>query len=132
MYNLLAYTTRKIEPSTFQKYKPKSVKLQIKIPFRQSCCKVCQNLEFVMNSASKYLSGIPNNIDKCVDSSLCEYSSYFPNIDCALRKCEKCGVDKVEKSLTDLSRTVLGDKHKKVSHKAVDYKKRKNSRHRKF
>ena len=86
------------------------MKLQGKIPFRQSCCEVCQNFEFVMNSASKYLSGIPNNIDQCVDSSLCGYSSYFPKIDCALRKCQKCGVDKVEKRLTDMNMTVLGDK----------------------
>ena len=113
MYNLLANTTKKKAPSTFQKYKPKSVKLQGEIPFRQMYCEVCQNFEFVMNSASKYLSGIPNNIDKSVDSSLCEYSSYFPKIDCALRKCQKCGVDKVEKRLTDMNTTVLGDKHKK-------------------
>ena len=66
-----------------------------------------------MNAASKYLSGIPNNIDKCVDSSLCEYSSYFPKIDCALRRCKKCGVDKVENNLIDVNSAVIGDKHKR-------------------
>ena len=39
MYNLLSTTTRKISISTFYKYKPKTVKLQGHIPFRQSCCK---------------------------------------------------------------------------------------------
>ena len=62
MYNMLATTTRKISQSTFRKYKPKHVKLQGKIPFRQSCCEVCQNFEFIMNNASKYLQGVPNMI----------------------------------------------------------------------
>ena len=37
MYNILASTTRKISTATFYKYKPKAVKLQGHIPFRQSC-----------------------------------------------------------------------------------------------
>ena len=56
MYNMLSTTTRKICPSTFRKYRPDFVKLQGKIPFRQSCCEVCQNFEFIMNSAAKYLN----------------------------------------------------------------------------
>ena len=45
MYNLLPSTTHKISASTFHKYKPKDIKLQGKIPFRQSCCEKCQNLK---------------------------------------------------------------------------------------
>ena len=40
MYNLLLSTTHKISVSTYYKYKPKAIKLQGKIPSRQSCCKV--------------------------------------------------------------------------------------------
>ena len=113
MYNLLAKTTRKVCESTFHKYKPKFVKLQGKIPFRQSCCEVCQNFEFLMTSASKYLRGVPNKIDSCIDSSMCQYSTYFLKITCALRDCEQCGVDKLKVKLLDLNQNVLHDKRKK-------------------
>ena len=38
MYNLCQDTTRKISAATYHWYKPKTVKLQGCIPFRQSCC----------------------------------------------------------------------------------------------
>ena len=38
MYNLCQDTTRKISAATYNWYKPKTVKLQRHIPFRQSCC----------------------------------------------------------------------------------------------
>ena len=84
MYNLLARTTRKISESTFQKYKTDIVKLQGKIPLRQSCCEVCQNFEYVLKSASKFLKGVPSTIDGSVDSSMCMYENYFPKNACAL------------------------------------------------
>ena len=84
MYNLLASTTRKISESTFWKYKPDIVKLQGKIPLRQSCCEVCQNFEYVLKSASKFLKGVPSTIDGSVDSNMCIYENYFPKIACAL------------------------------------------------
>ena len=34
-------------------YKPKAVKLQGRIPFRQNCCKKCQNFQNVINEAVK-------------------------------------------------------------------------------
>ena len=51
MHNMLASTTHKISRATFYKYKPKCVKLQGHIPFRQSCCEKCQNFEKVINEA---------------------------------------------------------------------------------
>ena len=113
MYNLLAKTTRKVCVSTFRKYKPKFVKFQGKIPFRQSYCEVCQNFEFLINSASKYLKGVPNNIDSCIDSSMCQYTTYFPKIGCVLRECEHCGVEKLKTKLLDLNSNLLHDKRKK-------------------
>ena len=113
MYNLLARTTRKVCESTFRKYKPKFIKLQGKIPFRQSCCEICQNFEYVMASSSKYLNGIPNGIDACIDSSMCEYRSYFPKIACVLRTCQQCGVNKLKEKLLDLNSNLLNDTRKK-------------------
>ena len=101
MYNLLHSTTRKISLSTLYKYKPKSVKLQGRIPFRQSCCEVCQNFESVIEIASKHIDGIPGTLAKCVDSSMCEYNTYFCKIDCALRKCADCGTQKLKDKLFD-------------------------------
>ena len=45
MYNMCRDTTRKISAATYHRFKPKSVKLQGCIPFRQSCCERCQNFE---------------------------------------------------------------------------------------
>ena len=84
MYNLLQMTTRKISTSTYYRYKPKAVKLQGCIPFHQSCCECCQNFENINKEASKYLHGVPSNIGSYIDKTLCQYSGYFPHIDCVL------------------------------------------------
>ena len=86
MYNLSQSTTRKISTATYCHYKPKAVKLQGQIPFRQSCCERCQNFENILHEASKYMSGIPSDVGEAIDKSLCEYSGYFPKIDCVTRK----------------------------------------------
>ena len=113
MYNMLASTTQKICPSTFRKYKPALVKLQGKIPLRQSCCEVCQNFEFVLHSASKYLKGVPGSIEACIDSSMCTYSTYFPKMSCAMRTCIECGVEKLELHLKELNAECITDKRKR-------------------
>ena len=113
MYNLLASTTRKISVSTLRKHKPKYVKLQGRIPFRQSCCEVCQNFEFLINHASKYLTGVPSTIDACIDTSMCKYDSYFPKIVCALRTCGECGVEKLKEHLIRLNADLLPDTRKR-------------------
>ena len=94
MYNLLSSTTRKISTATYYKYKPKAVKLQDHIPFRQSCCERCQNFENVNEQASKYMHNIPHNIGDCIDRSLCTYTGYFLNLQCILQKCDNCGIEK--------------------------------------
>ena len=113
MYNLLASTTRKISESTFWKYKPDIVKLQGKIPLRQSCCEVCQNFEYVLKSASKFLKGVPSTIDGSVDSSMCMYENYFPKIACALRECTDCGVEKLKLKLLDTNADLMQDERKR-------------------
>ena len=123
MYNLLHSTTRKISLSTLYKYKPKTVKLQGRIPFRQSCCEVCQNFESVIEIASKHIDGIPATLAKCVDSSMCEYNTYFCKIDCALRKCADCGTEKLKDKLFDLNRAKLSDKRKRFMVKQWENKK---------
>ena len=113
MYNLLPTTTRKISESTFRKYKPKFVKLQGRVPFRQSCCEVCQNFEFVMNFATKHLTGVPGTLEKCVDSSMCNYETYFPNKACVFHSCSECGVEKLKLELSNLNSNKLQDKRKR-------------------
>ena len=113
MYNMLASTTQKICPSTFRKYRPQFIKLQGRIPFRQSCCEVCQNFEFIINSASRFLKGIPGSIDGSIDSSMCTYTTYFPQKKCTVRACSDCGVDKLNLRLKELNKDLLGDKIKR-------------------
>ena len=93
MYNELKTTTRKIGLSTYYKYKPKTVKLQGKIPFRQSCCERCENFTNLMKEGNRYMSGIVCDLSSIVDASLCPYEGHFPNKSCVLRICDKCGVD---------------------------------------
>ena len=113
MYNLLSTTTRKISTSTFYKYKPKAVKLQGRIPFRQSCCEKCQNFENITNEAAKYLHGVPHNIEDCIDKTMCSYTGYFPNIDCILRTCHNCGEEKFKDQILDANRDKLEDCRKR-------------------
>ena len=113
MYNMLATTTRKISTATFYKYKPKAVKLQGHIPFRQSCCKKCQNFENITNEAAKYLYGVPHNIGDCIDQSMCSYTGYFPKIQCILRTCNDCGVNKFKDKILAANRDKLSDARKR-------------------
>ena len=79
MYNLLPSTTCRISASTYYKYKSKAIKLQGKIPFRQSCSKKCQNFENTLVQISKYMQGVPRDVGDCVDASLCHYDGFFPH-----------------------------------------------------
>ena len=110
MYNLLPSMTHKIAASTYYKYKPKAIKLQGKIPFRQSCCEKCQNFENAMAEISKYLNGVPREVGDCVDSSLCAYEGFFPHISCILCTCNKCGIEKVKSKIMQLNESKIGDK----------------------
>ena len=122
---MLTSTTRKICESTFRKYKPSFIKLQGKIPLRQSCCEVCQNFEFIMNTASKYLKGVLGSIDGCTDSSICTYNTYFPKMKCAMQSCTECGVKKLVLKLKELNANLMEDKRKRFLVKKWETKREK-------
>ena len=112
MYNQLKSTTRTIGLSTYYKYKPKTVKLQGKIPFRQSCCERCENFTNLMKEGNKYMSGIVCDLSSLVDASLCPYEGHFPNKSCVLRICDKCGVDNFREHVIESNPTKINDKRK--------------------
>ena len=113
MYNLADSTRRKIATSTYYQYKPKAVKLQGRIPYRQSCCECCQNFENIVQEASKYMSGIPSDIGDCIDRSLCAYTGYFPNLPCILCICKECGTSKFKESILQKNEGKCSDKRKR-------------------
>ena len=80
MYNLCESTKRKISISTLYRYQPKNVKLQGKIPLFQNCCEKCLNFENVSSEISKYLQGTFKELNQAVDSTMCSYNGFFPNI----------------------------------------------------
>ena len=82
MYNMLASTTGKISVSTYYKYRPKNFKLQGRIPYCQSCCEKCQNFDAVVEESNKYVTGIPRTLADCVDTSFCDYNTFFPRTEC--------------------------------------------------
>ena len=113
MYNLADSTRRKISTSTYYCYKPKAVKLQGRIPYRQSCCEKCQNFENIVHEASKYMSGIPSDKGDSIDRSLCTYTGYFPKLPCILCICKDCGTEKFKKSILQRNKSKCCDKRKK-------------------
>ena len=80
---------------------------------RQSCCEVCQNFDFIVSQASRYLDGVPKTIDSCIDSSMCPYTTYFPKIDCALRTCEHCHLNQFRLRLENMNEEKLQDTRKR-------------------
>ena len=94
MYHLLRKTTRRISMTTLRRYKPKHIKLRGKIPFRQSCCEVCQNFDNILDKMSKHLKTCPKTIEDACEMSMCQTESYFPNLKCAFRECSECGTQK--------------------------------------
>ena len=113
MYNLCNSTRRQISVATYHRHKPKTVKLQGRIPFRKNCCEKCQNFENILQEASKYLKGIPSDTGKCIDRTLCAYTEYFPNISCILRTCKECGTDKYKQSILAKNAGKILDKHRR-------------------
>ena len=109
MYNLLASTTRKILLAIYYRYKPKSVKFQGKIPFHQSCCEKCQNVENIIEEASKYMANIPRDLGGCVDRTLCDHHGYFPNFKCVIHKCKNCGSSKFLHQILESNADKLSD-----------------------
>ena len=96
-----------------------------RIPFRQSCCEVCQNFEAVIEVASKHIAGIPSTLAKCVDSSMCHYDTYFCKFDCTMQRCDECGTTKLKEKLFDLNSCKMKDKCKRFMVKQWENKKRK-------
>ena len=101
--------------------------MQGKIPLWQSCCEVCQNFEYVVGQASRYLDGVPTTIDSCIDSSMCAYTTYFPKIDCALRNCEECTLDNLKSRLETMNAEKLQDTRQRFLIKKWENKKEKIS-----
>ena len=112
MYNLCHETTRQISAATYHRYQPKTVKLQGKIPFRQSCCECCQNFKNILNGASKYLKDIPSDVGNALDHSMCAYVGYFPKIDCILHICDKCGTSQYKDSILEKNASKVCDRSK--------------------
>ena len=114
MYNLCESTKRKISISTLYRYWPKNVKLQGKIPLHQSCCEKCLNFDNVSSEISKkYLQGTFKELNEAVDSTMCSYNGFFPNINCVLHKCQNCGTNKLKEQLITTNAMKLQDTRKR-------------------
>ena len=107
MYNVLESTTRKISLSTLYRLRPKQVKLQGSIPLRQACCEKCLNFEMVAKEVVKYLEGGSKDIQVSVDSTLCPYSNFFPNVKCVLHICKHCGTDQLKRKPIEMKRFLV-------------------------
>ena len=59
------------------------------------------------------MSGIPSDVGEAIDKSLCEYSGYFPKIDCVTRKCKKCGTQLFKEAILQKNGQRIKDKRKR-------------------
>ena len=59
------------------------------------------------------MCNIPHNIGDCIDRSLCTYTGYFPNLQCILRKCDNCGIEKYKAEIIAANQNKLGDARKR-------------------
>ena len=103
----------------YYKYKPKAIKLQVKIPFRQSCCEKCQNFKNTLEQISKYMQGVPRDVRDCVDTSLCHYDGFFPQIPCILCTCEHCRVGRFKQKIERLNASRMKDNRKRFMVKVL-------------
>ena len=51
-------------------------------------------------------------MNQAVDSTLCSYSRFFPNINCILRTCEHCGTEKFKTNLMQINAEKIEDTRK--------------------
>ena len=117
MYNLMQSTSRKVSLSSFYRHKPKYVKLKGKIPLCQSCCEKCLNFENIIKEGSKYLKGIPKEMNDCIDSTLCSYKGYFPKFCCIQRECDSCSLTTLKERLIAENAVKISDTHKRFLNK---------------
>jgi hypothetical protein len=85
--------------SSFAKGRPKNVKPMHHTPQRQCICEVCANFSLVLKALYKCgLKAIKSDNERAaIRASLCEPTkTEFHNLDCLCRRCNICGVDKVE------------------------------------
>ena len=55
----------------------------------------------VAKEVVKYLEGGSKDVQTSVDSTLCAYTGFFPNVNCVLRTCDKCGTDQLKNKLIE-------------------------------
>ena len=110
---------RKVAGKTFEALKPKYVKTVHETPLRGARCEYCANFGKTREALIALgIKGIPRNHARSIEETWCKFRSeehcvidlrnaQFPKKDCALRKCEKCGVTKYERELIVLNRSKM-------------------------
>ena len=78
-----------------------------------------------MKAAARYLKGVPCNLDAWIDSSMCRYTTYFPKMQCVMRTCSECSVDKLEMRLKEENSNLLNENRKKYLVKEWETKREK-------
>ena len=66
----------------------------------------------ILKQVAWYLSGIPEELNKAIDVSMCKYEGYFPNIDCVTHKCTDCNLDGFKDKLFEANASKLDDQRK--------------------
>ena len=57
--------------------------------------------------------GVPIDVGDAIDKSLCQYTGYFPKVDCILHTCNKCGTTPYQNSILRINRNKLKDERKR-------------------
>ena len=78
----------------------------------ETSCEKCLNFDNILKQAAQYLSGIPEELNKAIDVSMCKYEGYFLNIDYVTCKCTDCNLDGFKDKLFEANASKLNDQRK--------------------
>ena len=57
--------------------------------------------------------GVPVDVGDAIDKSLCQYTGYFPKVDCILHTCNKCGTTPYQNLILQINWNKLTDERKR-------------------
>ncbi|KAJ8046204.1 hypothetical protein HOLleu_04813 [Holothuria leucospilota] len=116
-YNKL-HPDNKVSAAMFYKLRPKNVKTRSEGKYIGCLCEYCENLQLKIDVINNQQPGAFKDLYDLSQSTMCEkpQGSKFNDLSCITRKCDECGVDKMDDKLEIL----LKDGNKELHWKSWD------------
>ena len=112
-----AHPENQVCASIFYKYRPRYVKTKKEAKYIIGClCEYCENIELKVLCINRHMPGIFKDVYDISASTMCrkESNQKFHHPDCINRKCEACGVHKLDAVLEPLLADICLAKEKRT------------------